>query len=45
MLTDLMDLGCDIVYNAPYTPRFNPIEELFGTIKGKLTSQQMLNQV
>lgn len=31
------------MYNSPYSPTFSPIEELFGTIKGKLVNKGIQN--
>ncbi len=43
MIPDLAPFGCDFIYNASYTPLFNPIEEFFGTIKGKLSFYRIAN--
>ena len=36
MLMDLQLFKINIIWNSPYSPKFNPIEEVFGLIKAKL---------
>ena len=41
MLIDLSIFKLNILWNSPYSPKFNPIEELFGVIKSKLKMRIM----
>ena len=43
MLDDLTKFNYSFIWNAPYTPRFNPIEEVFGLIKNKLRQRNIKN--
>jgi hypothetical protein len=43
MIPDMVTFRCDFMYNSSYTPLFNPIEEFFGTIKGKLSFYRIAN--
>ena len=36
MLTDLTIFKLNIFWNSPYSPKYNPIEEVFGVLKSKL---------
>ena len=36
MISDFSFFKINIIWNSPYSPLFNPIEELFGTLKKRL---------
>ena len=36
MFSDFSCFKANIIWNAPYSPVFNPIEEFFGTLKKRL---------
>ena len=43
MIADLSKLKANIIYNSPYSPKFAPIEEVFGIIKAKLKGKNVNN--
>jgi len=38
MILELENIPANFIYNSPYSPQHNPIEEFFGTIKAKIRS-------
>ena len=43
MIPDLSKLKITIIWNSPYSPKMSPIEELFETIKKRLSIIEIKN--
>ena len=41
MLIDLTIFKLNIFWNSPYSPKYNPIEEVFGVLKSKLKKRDI----